>query len=218
MHRQSLTVQQSPASSSLLLGCFSWACVPSKISSLCIPILITSQHSNGHHLLSKSLKPESNLLGTPGILLATRRSVLFSPPFRRGGKPKGLPGLTLGLPTVGAAWLGLALDSRAASLNLWVETPMGCLRYLYYWFVTVTKQSQLQSSNEISLWLGVRAPRNCFKGCSINKVLNLCSRGYSPSWLPQPLFPHREKLKPRLQTPVFCITPFKAQRLRMGLK
>lgn len=216
MHRPSLTVQQTSCLSLLTTG-LSLLSLHSKISSLCIPILITSQHSNGHHLLSKSLKPESNLLGTPGILLATRRSVIFSPPFRRGGKPKGLPGLTLGLPMVGAAWLGLALDSRAASLHLWVETPMGCMRYLYYWFVIVTKQSQLQSSNEIILWLGVRAPRNCIKGCSINRVRNLCSREYSPSWLttPTPL-PSQRKTKALIANSGFLHNPFQSTKAQDG--
>lgn len=55
------------------------------------------------------------------------QSVLSFPPWgEKPCPPKGLPGLNLWLPTVGAAWLGLALDSTAAFLNLGVETPMGC--------------------------------------------------------------------------------------------
>lgn len=212
MNRQSLTVQQTSCLSLLTAGL--------SLLSLRTQQNLFPLHSHSDYIPAFQWAPpfKQKLEARVKLTWHTRYtsgqetvgSVLFSPPCRRGGKLKGLPGLTLGLPMVGVAWF-------AASLNLWVETPMSCLRYLYYWFVTVTKQSQLQSSNEIILWLGVRTPRNCIKGCSINRVPNLCSREYSPSWLtlPNPL-PSQRKTTALIANSGFPHNPFPSTKAQDG--
>lgn len=145
--------------------------------------------------------------------------MLFFPPWdRKLGPPEGLPGHTLRflwLETVGAPWLGLALDSRAVFLNLWLRSL-----WVAYPIYTIHK-NQLQSGNGIILWLGGHNLRNCIKGCRIKKVGNLCSGGYSftkrmhptPIKLapPTPL-PSQGKAKAQIANPGFPHNSFQSTK------